>query len=123
MGLLQDSKTTFVTVNLTLKPQQPTPFDDSKTTFVTVNLCYCKFCRIQSHYSKTTFVTVNLIVTVEMRWSKCYSKTTFVTVNHISCSKFFNNGEIQKQPLLLLIDIVADIIRRHGKFKNNLCYC
>ncbi len=59
MCLLQDSKTTFVTVNQTIKFFATVIVVNSKTTFVTVNLQELRLALEYQQNSKTTFVTVN----------------------------------------------------------------
>ena len=78
MCLLQDSKTTFVTVNLLLGIGYLLTYMHSKTTFVTVNPIITIIFIINNHNSKTTFVTVNLAAyeqgaaTPEFKNNFCY---------------------------------------------------
>ena len=81
---------------------QETQINNSKTTFVTVNWTHTTKCRL-CLYSKTTFVTVNLGESKRLRTLRIYSKTTFVTVNQIREDIRGELNGIQKQPLLLLI--------------------
>ena len=55
--------------------------NNSKTTFVTVNQIAGLTISLQRRYSKTTFVTVNQYRGDHMNKIKQNSKTTFVTVN------------------------------------------
>ncbi len=76
-----NSKTTFVTVNLSRTIFLSFPFSIQKQPLLLLILTQLDILEQSIKYSKTTFVTVNpfkLPVTVVI---PSYSKTTFVTVN------------------------------------------
>ncbi len=102
MCLLQDSKTTFVTVNHFRINPRKSEEKNSKTTFVTVNLLLGIGYLLTYMHSKTTFVTVNHFPVGLLVSKFSYSKTTFVTVN------------LQDQ---------NDAVAKAAVFKNNFCYC
>ena len=83
---------------------------DSKTTFVTVNLKKPHHVNDRALYSKTTFVTVNPLHYLIVFIISSDSKTTFVTVNLKKHTHYKQRTKIQKQPLLLLIGTLQQYI-------------
>ena len=121
--------------------------EDSKTTFVTVNLLAKQLQNQQQINSKTTFVTVNLRITYGNVWRlgqiQKQHLLLLISIQQVFCALDIG---IQKQHLLLLIfsncfvsSAVKHIQKQHllllisgdgggadyviTKFKNNICYC
>ena len=100
---VQNSKTTFVTVNQRLPHAKWDNGRNSKTTFVTVNQKQVDIYREMIENSKTTFVTVNLYIFPNSNLLFEIQKQPLLLLINKGKKMRCNNGQIQKQPLLLLI--------------------